>query len=192
MRDKVILVDADGVMLDWAYSFTAWMSRHGYEEVRKDVYCMAQRYGMDREKINFLIRVFNESSAIYNLPPHRDAIKYIQKLHREHGFIFHCISSLSDEYTAQYLRTKNLKNLFGDTVFEKFIYLDTGADKDHVLEQYRDTGCVWVEDKDKNADLGVELGLDSLLMYHDFNRDYKGDAKIVRDWSEVYDHIMGI
>jgi len=192
MRDKVILVDADGVMLDWQYAFTSWMLRHGHKEVRTDVYCMATRYGMTKKEMNFLIRVFNESSAIYNIPPHLDAIKYIKKLHSEQGFIFHCISSLSNEYTAQYLRTKNLKNLFGDTVFEKFIYLDTGADKHEVLKQYENTGCVWVEDKAENADVGISLGLDSLLMYHNFNHDYEGDAKVVMNWSNIYDHVMGL
>lgn len=191
LRDKLILTDADGVLLDWFYAFTTWMSRHGYERKVTDVYDMPIAYEMPKDEIQKIIRIFNESSAIYNLPPHKDAVKYVKKLHEEHGYVFHCISSLSSEYTAQYLRTKNLKNLFGETAFEKFIYLDTGADKDDVLEQYKNSGCFWVEDKIQNADLGLELGLDSLLMDHSFNRTYDGRSKYVMNWKDIYNYITG-
>ena len=32
-RDKVILTDCDGVLLNWEYAFITWMKRHGYSEV---------------------------------------------------------------------------------------------------------------------------------------------------------------
>ena len=82
--------------------------------------------------------------------------------------------------------------MFGPTVFEKYVYLDTGADKDHVLEQYRDTGCWWVEDKYTNARTGYELGLNSLLMTHDHN-DAFVDQNItkVSNWREIYERIVG-
>jgi len=33
LSNKVILTDVDGVLLDWEYSFNAWMNKHGYEVV---------------------------------------------------------------------------------------------------------------------------------------------------------------
>jgi FMN phosphatase YigB (HAD superfamily) len=33
--DKLILVDCDGVLLDWKYSFVKWMSENNYEVVRE-------------------------------------------------------------------------------------------------------------------------------------------------------------
>jgi hypothetical protein len=189
-KDKVILTDADGVCLDWEYSFGYWMQRHGYTVKVEDVYEMDIKYDMPKPEMKRLIRMFNESAWIRKLPPLRDAIKYMKKLHEEEGYIFHCITSLSDDVYAQHLRTKNLRELFGNSVYEKFIYLDTGADKDEVLKLYKDTGCVWVEDKAENARCGKELGLDALLMAHTFNADVT-DIPRVQNWKEIYNMLVG-
>ena len=189
--NKTILVDADGVMLDWLYSFRAWMSRHGYEMVVPDTYRMDECYGLDCDEGKKLCRMFNESASIRKVPPLRDAVKYIRKLHEEHGYVFRVISSLSNDEYAHRLRTKNLIELFGPTVFESYVYLDTGADKDEALEPYRNTGCLWIEDKAENADLGLKVGLESLLMMHPHNADYSGEARRVANWKEVYYHIVG-
>jgi hypothetical protein len=189
--EKVILTDCDGVLLDWEYAFDTWMSRHGYSAIEEGDYKMNVKYGIEKSESKKLCRMFNESASIRKLPPLRDAIKYVKKLHEEHGFVFHAITSLSDDQYAQHLRTKNLIELFGPTVFEKYVYLDTGADKDEALEPYRDTDCFWVEDKPENADLGCELGLQSILMTHPHNNDYVGAAKKVFSWKEIYNHIVG-
>ena len=188
-KDKVILVDCDGVLLDWVYAFNQWMERYDYKLVNEDAYDIALRYGIDRKESKKLVRMFNETAVIRKLSPLRDAIKYVKKLHEEHGFVFHAITSLSKNQYAQHLRTKNLIELFGPTVFETYTYLDTGADKDEALEVYKDTGCFWVEDKPENADVGIEMGLNSILIAHDHNVDYKGEATRMQNWKEVYEHI---
>lgn len=190
-RDKVILTDCDGVLLNWEYAFITWMYRHGYTEVENGrvFYDIGDRYGIPKDEKTRLIKFFNESSAIGFLPPLRDAMYYVDKLHREHGFIFHCITSLSLEPTAQELRTANLKKLFGETVFEKFIYLDTGADKDKALAPYKDTGYLWLEDKVENAQLGMKLGLDSLLIEHGHNMHIT-DIPLMKNWKEVYEYVV--
>ena len=191
MKDKVILTDCDGVLLDWEYAFGQWMQRHGYEIVAPDNYKMDVQYGLSSEEGNKLCRMFNESATIRKLPPLRDAIKYVKKLHQEHGFIFHAITSLSTDQYACHLRTKNLRELFGDTAFEKYVYLDTGADKDEALDKYRDTECWWVEDKPENADVGLKAGLKSILIDHTHNKNYKGDAIRVSKWKEIYELVTG-
>jgi FMN phosphatase YigB (HAD superfamily) len=189
-REKVILVDCDGVLLDWEYAFDAWMKRHDYVVEETDVYDMAVKYNMAKKDTKRLIRMFNESATIRKLPPLRDAIKYVRKLHTEHGYVFHAITSLSNDQYAQHLRTKNLRELFGDTAFERYVYLDTGADKDEALAEYKDTDCYWVEDKPENAIVGKKLGLDALLMAHTFNRDVT-EVPRVKNWKEIYGIITG-
>ena len=191
MKEKVILVDCDGVLLDWVYSFNQWMCRHGYQEVCNDSYSIDVRYNIDRAEGKKLVRMFNESAWVRKLPPYLDAIKYVKRLHQDHGYIFHAITSLSNDDYAQHLRTKNLIELFGPTVFEKYVYLDTGADKDEALAKYKDTGCIWVEDKPENADEGLKAGLDSLLMSHPHNNNYVGEAKRVHNWKEIYEYVVG-
>ena len=194
-KDKVILVDADGVLLDWERTFTQWMVDHGYETVKDHElkYKVYEKFvDVPKSQSNVMARYFNESASIAYMPPLRDAIKYVKKLHEEHGYVFHLITSLSSDEHAQALRTKNIRNLFGNTAFEKFIYLDTGADKDKVLEAYRDTNLFWIEDKPANADIGASMGLDAILMAHTHNKGYLGPAYRVYNWSGVYQRITGI
>lgn len=186
-QNKTILTDCDGVLLDWEYAFDAWMKRHGYTIADPSAYKMNIKYGLEKAEAKKLIRMFNESAWIRKLAPLRDAIKYVKKLHEEHGFVFHAITSLSNDEYAQHLRTKNLCELFGDTVFERYVYLDTGADKDEALAPYKDSGCVWVEDKPENVDLGIQLGLDGYLIKHEHNKDYAGGADVVSTWKEIYE-----
>ena len=191
---KIILTDADGVILDWEYAFDVWMQQHGFQKQDggQFVYNIGKRYGIDADQGKKLIKIFNESAAIGFLPPLRDAMYYIKRLHEEHGYVFHCITSLSKDENAQELRTMNLRKLFGATAFEKFIYLDTGADKDEVLEKYRGKGYYWIEDKITNAQAGAKVGLKSLLMEHGHNMDFVGDeAQLVKNWKDVYERITG-
>ena len=97
MKESVILVDADGVLLNWEYAFEIWMSQHGFDLIPGGElnYDMSVRYGISRLQIVKLIKMFNESAAIGFLPPLRDAMYYIEKLHKEHGYTFHCITSVS-------------------------------------------------------------------------------------------------
>lgn len=185
-KDKVILVDCDGVLLDWMYAFDQWMTRHGFTQQKPEVYDVAEQYGIEKKFAKMLVRMFNESANIRKLPPLRDAVKYVKKLHSDHGYVFHAITSLSDNHYSQYLRTKNLIELFGPGVFEKFVYLDCGADKDEVLLDYLGTQCFWVEDKPENADVGFRVGLESILMAHTNNADYAGPATRVQNWKEIY------
>jgi FMN phosphatase YigB (HAD superfamily) len=191
MKDKLILVDCDGVLFDWEYAFDQWMKRHGYVIQNTGIYLMDIKYNLEKAESKRLIRMFNESAWIRKLPPLRDAIHYVKKLHSEHGYIFHAITSLSKDDYSQHLRTKNLREMFGDSVFEKYVYLDTGADKDEVLEEYRDTGCWWIEDKPQNVDCGIGVGLNGILVAHDHNRDYTGSALRVKNWKEIYKIITG-
>jgi hypothetical protein len=192
MKNKIILTDADGVLLDWEYAFDVYMQQHGFtkQDGGNLKYNIGARYGIDIEQGKRLIKIFNESAHMGFLPPLRDAMFYVKRLHEEHGYVFHCITSLSTDENAQELRRMNLRKLFGATAFEKFIFLGTGADKDQVLEQYRDSGLWWIEDKIVNCQVGTSLGLNSLLMEHGHNMDFD-DPKIprVKNWKDIYERI---
>jgi hypothetical protein len=191
---KLILTDADGVLLDWEWAFNVWMQEHGFEEVAgsKFSYDMVARYGIPREQVRKLIRIFNESAAIGFLPALRDAMYYVKRLHEEHGFRFHCITSLSLDPNAQKLREMNLNKLFGTSAFERVVCLDTGADKDEALKEYEGTGCYWLEDKPENAECGYRYGLKPLLIEHGHNMHYYHDGiTIVKNWKQVYEIVTG-
>ena len=187
--DRLILADCDGVLLDWEYAFNIWMQEHGFEEVpgSKLSYEMDERYGIPKEQVRKLIRLFNESAAIGFLPALRDAMYYVKRLHEEHGYRFHCITSLSTDPNAVKLREQNLSKLFGKTAFERVVCLPTGADKNEALEEYRDTGCYWIEDKPVNAEAGLAAGLRPLVIEHGHNLHYYHEhITLVKNWRDVY------
>jgi len=191
---KVILTDADGVLLNWEFAFCCWLEQKGYTQMKKgnEEYDIAKRFNITKQHATELVTQFNESAAIGFLPALRDAMYYVKRLHEEHGYVFRCITSLSLDPNAKKLRQMNLEKLFGATAFEDLVCLDTGADKDEALVPYKDSGLYWIEDKVSNAKLGKELGLRSILMEHGFNmKDHIYGIKKVATWKEVYEYITG-
>lgn len=185
----MILTDCDGVLLNWEYAFDIWMEQRGLNRVHKTDYDIKNRYNISKLEAKGLIRLFNESAAIGFLPPLRDAMYYVKKLHEEHGYVFRVITSLSNNPYAQKLREKNLDKLFG-TAIDSVICLDTGADKDEALMPYKDSEMFWIEDKEENAELGQKMGLNALLIEHEHNMN-NVDIPLMRNWKEVYNKIVG-
>lgn len=195
MTEKIILTDCDGCLLNWEYAFDVWMQQHGHTPIEDANlhYDMAHRYGITKDKCKERIKIFNESAAIGFLPALRDAMFYVKRLHEEHGYTFHCITSLSTDPNAYKLRKMNLEKLFGPTAFTGLVCLDTGADKDQALEHYQDSNLFWIEDKLENCEAGLNYGLRPILVEHGFNMHDKLSMGIhkVTNWKEIYVHVTG-
>lgn len=193
--NKIILTDADGVLLNWEYAFCIWMEQHGYTQIDNGnhYYDLSERFNITRAEAKERVRIFNESAAIGFLPALRDAMYYVKRLHEEHGYEFHCITSLSLDPSAYQLRKMNLEKLFGPTAFTKLICLDTGADKEAALAKYQDTGFYWIEDKYENAVAGLKAGLRPILIEHGFNMNEPilDGMKKCLNWREIYEYVTG-
>jgi len=191
MKENIILVDCDGVMCDWEYAFTQFMHHKGFLTFDSTAYTVGERFNFTREQGRTFVEEFNNSAAIGFLPPLRDSVYYVKRLNMLHGYKFHCITSLSTNRYAQKLRIQNLELLFGKEVWEDFIFLKCGADKDEALAEYKDTGCFWIEDKTENARVGDRLGLNSILVAHTHNKDESRAIPRYSRWKEIYKHIIG-
>lgn len=185
---KMILTDCDGVLINWIYAFNCWMEERGHKSLREDTYSIADRFGITLAEERGLIKIFNESAAIGFLPPLRDAMHYVRKLHEEHGYVFRVITSLSKNPYAKKLRIRNLEKLFG-TAIDDVVCLDTGAAKDEALEQYRDSGLLWIEDHEHNAEYGQSIGLKSILVRHEYNHTNTNVKLQAHSWKEIYEII---
>ena len=191
---SIILTDCDGVLLNWRDPFDAWMMREKgiFAEGDVRVYDQADRYNMP--DIFDHILEFNRSANIGFLPPLYDSVKYVRKIHEEFGYKFTVITSLSLNPYAQELRTQNLKKIFGSEVFDEFVYLDTGEDKDDILLKYSEfyPGAYWIEDKVKNAIAGQQVGLQPLLMKHPhIKTEDPTNIPLMSNWRAVYEQIGG-
>lgn len=194
MDNKLILTDGDGVCLDWEWAFHVWMKEKGFamkEEAKLTYYIHHMYHDLELAESKQLVKTFNESAAIGFIPPLRDSMHYIRKLHEKHGYHFRVITSLSLDVHAGQLREMNLRKLYGDAI-EKVICLDTGADKNEALEPYKDSGMYWIEDKYSNYVTGLKLGLKSILLEHGYNmHEDPAGGKIVKNWKEIYNIIVG-
>lgn len=196
MKDdnKIILTDVDGVLLNWIYAFRIWMENQGFtwqDSARKAMWCSEQFGISDKEAMKY-IKIFNESAAMGFLPPLRDAIHYVKKLHEEHGYVFHAITSMGQDSNAKKLRKMNLRKLFGETVFEEFVFLETGHKKRNALSKYirdDDIKFIWIEDDIENAQIGKNFGMDSILMEHAYNM-HESSIPLVKNWKEIYEYIV--
>lgn len=193
--DRLILTDCDGVLLDWEWAFTVWMQERGFvqKDNAKQYYSISdQYYDVTNAEAKRYTKLFNESAAIGFLPALRDSVYYVKRLHEEFGYKFHCITSLSNDANAQKLREMNLQKIYGATVFEKIVCLDTGAHKDDALREYQDTGCWWIEDKPENALAGHRAGLRSILLEHGHNMDYAHpEITVCKNWADIFRRITG-
>jgi FMN phosphatase YigB (HAD superfamily) len=188
-KEKIILTDIDGVWLDWEQGFTDYLEKY-YKIKRVDTskYTAHLRWQGDEEQLRQLTWHFNMSSWTRYLKPFRDAQTVVPKLAQE-GWKFIGITSMHEDQYSHRLREQNLKDLFGD-VFEKVIVLHTGQDKDEALLPWKDSGYYWIEDKIKNVKLGVQMGLNTIMIRHEYNASYD-NPKVTKvdNWQQIHYYI---
>jgi FMN phosphatase YigB (HAD superfamily) len=189
MKQRIILVDCDGVLLDWEWAFGIWMQERGYVQRpnAKDYYTIHDQFeNLTWTEAKKFTKLFNESAAIGFLPPLRDSVYWVRRLNEELGYRFICITSLSTDINAQKLRRMNLEKYYGD-VFDDIVCLPTGGDKHEALDKFVGTEYFWIEDKPENADVGFERGLRSILIEHGHNMNHQCPYPIVKNWREIFD-----
>lgn len=187
---KKILTDCDGVILNWESAFHEWITARGYDKIVHNTYDLSVAYGIQQHRAHDVVREFNNSAWMGWLKPFRDAQTGVAQLF-DNGYRFHVITSLSNDPYAKQLRWINLDEQFGADTFDDLTCLDTGAEKHHELEPYRDSGLWWIEDKWENAVLGADMGLRSIIIDHPHN-SMENDPRITRvtSWSEIVDLVL--
>jgi FMN phosphatase YigB (HAD superfamily) len=197
MSNKLILVDVDGVLLDWKNAFLQFMALENIVEKDNTKYhvweWMQSQDGneIDESKGRFMIEYFNRSAWMCFLDPHRDAVEIVKAL-KEKGYDFKAITSMHKDIPAQELRKMNLADVFGEGTISDITFLPTGADKREALAKYEGSGAWWIEDKVENALVGKQLGLNSIIIEHEYNKnEYAHDIPFAKFWSTVYKHITG-
>jgi len=202
-NSKIILVDVDGVLIDWEYGFHIWMETHGHLIEESKQYNIDRKYGLSPGMGLYQIQIFNESAAMGFLPPLRDAQYYVKLLHEKHGYRFVAVTSMSDDEHAAKLRGKNLSKLFGPNTFKELHCLPCGSSKLEILTELKKkyAGHLFIEDSIDNAEDAMKLDYRVMLMAHGYNWDYKptistvkkppyDKIQLVKDWEEIYNEVI--
>lgn len=195
IREKHILTDVDGVLLNWNDSFSTFMAEHGHplDEGMLHSYTISDRHSVDSQTAISLIKDFNEGPYMESLKPLPDSVEYVRKLH-ELGFRFTCVTSLSDNPQAKVYRAKNLLDVFGP-VFSELVCLKMGANKKQELSRWVDSGYFWIEDHPEQAEAGVSVGLRPILIQHPYNAEYHSNKQfrtvpLENAWRDIYDMVI--
>ena len=192
-KEKIILTDADGVLVDWNSGFEKFMIKKGFPKVpNTDTdYNISIRHGISGHQAHEFVREYNESSYIADLLPFADSVEYVTRLARE-GFKFVVVTSISDHRDAHVYRSWNVKGICGD-VFEEINCITMGASKYNILSRWSDTGYFWIEDHMRQAEAGHENGLKTILINHPYNTHYTTDlfpkVSYETPWAEIYNII---
>jgi FMN phosphatase YigB (HAD superfamily) len=193
---KIIFTDIDGVVLTWDTPFHTYMQSHGHQKVNCEPVYWKQSYypHLSNEEVIKMVYHFNTSAWMLGLPAYKDAEKGVARLVAE-GYKFVGVTAMGVDPHALDARVINLERMFGEDVFIDIIATDMydPDSKRSFLSTHRDKGHYWIEDKPFNAELGSELGFDTLLIEHDYNKDYvpTNNMRSVKSWAAICDIILG-
>ena len=159
LASRRLLLDADGVLLNWFEGFAAFASRElgvPLDPATLQSYSMSLWLGEHKHRALELIESFNGSDThgFGQLRPVPGAVEAITDMHAS-GFELHVITSCTEDPMVAMLREQNLRNVFGD-VFEDIACLPMNADKQAHLEIHPPS--VWIDDHWPNLDAGRAAG----------------------------------
>jgi beta-phosphoglucomutase-like phosphatase (HAD superfamily) len=194
MKEKHIITDCDGVLLNWNDTFTDFLSSLGHPVVpaRAHSYSISDRHGLPSTDAIKSIKEFNEGPYMQSLPALADSVEYVRKLHAE-GFEFTCVTSISDAPQSYVYRLQNLYNVFGFN-FKELICLPMGANKKEALGRWAGSNYFWIEDHPQQAEAGASVGLKPILIQHPYNADYHNNDQyhtvpLANAWRDIYNVI---
>lgn len=189
----IALTDVDGVLLHYEKGFSDWILKnygYSYNAAHAVDYKMGARYGIPESQVLSLITEFNETDAD-KLEPFRDSQMVVSELAQDFDCKFVAITSFGTNTHAVRKRSELLVRLFGN-VFDDIICLPLGSDKHEQLAKWKNTGLFWIEDYPDHAHSGKKLGLNSILITHNYNEYFDHsvhDIVRVQNWKEIKESI---
>jgi hypothetical protein len=191
MSKPNLLLDVDGVLLDWLSGFEIYLLQQAPELHRdftglEQADNLEQLLGMTDDQMHEWIDRFHHDDRFEYLTPLPGAQKALQVL--SDWCHMSCITASGSSTLSSQMRKRNLYAVFGN-VFQDIICVDRSIDKPAHLASY-DPGY-WVEDQLKNAHMGVQAGHVSFLMDAPYNKKLNSvEVTRVGNMLEVGDIIL--
>lgn len=191
MQKPNLLLDVDGVLLDWLAGFEQYLLQHAPELHRdfsglEHVENLEQLLGMSKDQMDDWIHQFHHDPAFEYLEPLPGAQAALRTLQPWVRMV--CITASGKSPDSVRMRKANLLRVFGD-VFDQVWCTDGSVEKPKYLHMY-DAGY-WVEDTLNNAIMGVKAGHTSFLMDAIYNTQAHDDqVRRVINMAEVGEIIL--
>ncbi len=190
-REKMLLVDVDGVLLHWVNGFTKFLLEQHDITVpeNQNSHYIHEWLEVHPDAALKLISDFNASHHFSLLEPLNQSDEFLPMFYEE-GFRIVAVTSCSSDTKIGEMRRENLHRYFGD-IFETIHCLDLHQCKSDILKQY--PKGYWVEDIPSWALKGAEAGHLTFLMDHSYNRSFK-DSNVIRakDWYMIYQFVHAL
>lgn len=171
--NQPVILDCDGVLLDWETGFRNWVLQHRPTTVFTSEYPtdwdLSHWIGCSPDESMALIQAFNRSAFFGILSAMPGAARMLCELDRRGHPLFVLTSCSSDNLTVA-RRKRNLELIFAAR-FHRVICLDLGVPKLETLRAFRMIfgECIWVEDNLKNALDGFTAGHRSFFLRRPHN-----------------------
>ena len=180
--NKTIIVDVDGVILDYHKGIIEAYQDHYIEcENPSDIFdVFSPTVGKG------FIALFNQTTKFSELEPYRESDIYLKMLYHE-GYTINLITACGDSLNTQNLRLDNLHNVFGN-IFNEIVMIGLGKSKAEYLKSFSETNFIYVDDSYEHYLDAESLGLDAIMMETEFNSKFKTNK--VSNWRELYEYIV--
>jgi hypothetical protein len=205
-----IVIDCDGVLLDWVIGFDRWAMENGHlspedrmPDFASKLY-FTERYGKaSQEKKKTLVDLYNSSPAFATMPPCMGAIQAVKHLHETYGFTFDVVTSCVPAnsvklYTDTYNRdrARNLSYYFGPAI-RSVTCLPLGDDKFLTFQDMMrifpsDSKVFYIDDHAEMCRSALRAGMHAIRHRNRFpvyETDKTGTAWFGSTWEGIVDQI---
>lgn len=171
-----LLLDCDGVLLDWTAGFGDFCIRQGFPPAtaQPSEYDLSSWLAVDKDRLLELITAYNEEAPEFgSIPAYDHAVSGLRRL-REEGWEMTVITSATITPARKEMRLANLARHFGKDTFRDVIFLDMGADKRDILKGF--DPAPWLEDNYRNALAGHGAGHLPIVVIQTYNATEREEA----------------
>lgn len=191
---KVIIMDVDQVLLDCISRLRDYMLEHEGKKVSSmpTAWDLSKWMDCDSEGAMDTVRSFHSNWMFGTLDAMPGASNALNRLVRKgYGLIF--VTACGDSPITTALRKVNLYSEFGDIFLEEH-FVPVNGSKLAVLQDLaaRYDVRMFVDDRPKNLEAGIEAGVPVALMKAPHNRDQRDKYTCAYSWYELLDIVEGL